>query len=60
MLTNFADDEYQRICRRFGADQFFDKSFETSKAVDLISTLAEERRHRAEPAASSVAGLSAA
>jgi DNA-binding NarL/FixJ family response regulator len=60
VLTNFADDEYQKVCRRLGADQFFDKSFETWKAIDLIGALAEERRHRAEPAASAIAGLSAA
>lgn len=44
VLTNYADDEYQRICRRLGADAFFDKSFETSQAVELITTLAEEKR----------------
>jgi len=60
VLTNFADDEYQRICRRLGADQFFDKTFETSKAIELIGTLAEERRHRDASAGSSVAGLPAA
>lgn len=49
VLSNFADDEYQRICRRLGADRFFDKAFETSQAVDLINTLAEEKRRGGTP-----------
>jgi DNA-binding NarL/FixJ family response regulator len=44
VLTNFVDDEYQKVCRRLGADRFFDKSFETSEAVELITMLAEEKR----------------
>jgi CheY-like chemotaxis protein len=44
VLTNYADDEYQKVCRRLGADAFFDKTFETPKAVELIGTLAEEKR----------------
>ena len=58
VLTNFVDDEYQKVCRRLGADRFFDKSFETPQAVELITTLAEEKRRNSkgsEPALFSTA-----
>jgi DNA-binding NarL/FixJ family response regulator len=44
VLSNYADAEYENLSVRFGADRFFDKSFEISKAVALISTLAAEKR----------------
>jgi DNA-binding NarL/FixJ family response regulator len=44
VLTNYADAEYENLSVRLGADRFFDKSFEISKAVALINTLAAERR----------------
>jgi DNA-binding NarL/FixJ family response regulator len=44
VLTNYADREYQNLCARLGADRFFDKSLETSRAVAFIHALAAERR----------------
>jgi len=44
VLTNYADCEYQNLCARLGADRFFDKSLETSRAVAFIHALAAERR----------------
>ena len=44
VLTNYADCEYRNLCARLGADQFFDKSLETSRAVAYIHALAAERR----------------
>ena len=44
VLTNHANAEYQNLSVRLGADRFFDKSFETSQALALISSLAAERR----------------
>ena len=38
VLTNHANAEYQNLSVRLGADRFFDKSFETSKALALISS----------------------
>lgn len=54
VLTNYADAEYQNLSVRLGADRFFDKSLEASKALALINTLAAERRSgRAPPRSSS-------
>ena len=48
VLTNYADVEYENLCVRLGADQFFDKSFEISQALALINSLAAKaRRHGA-------------
>ena len=44
VLSNYADAEYENLSVRLGADRFFDKSFETSKAMALINTLATEKR----------------
>jgi DNA-binding NarL/FixJ family response regulator len=44
VLTNHANAEYQDLSVRLGADRFFDKSFETAKALALINTLAAEKR----------------
>jgi two-component system, NarL family, response regulator DevR len=44
VLTNYANDECRSLSFRLGADQFFDKSSETSQALALISTLAAEKR----------------
>jgi DNA-binding NarL/FixJ family response regulator len=44
VLTNHANTEYENLCRRLGADRFFDKSSETWQAVALINTLAAKRR----------------
>ena len=44
VLSNYADAEYENLSVRLGADRFFDKSFEISKAVALINTLAAEKR----------------
>ena len=46
VLTNYADAEYQNLCRRLGADRFFDKSFETSEAMALINALAAQKLNR--------------
>jgi CheY-like chemotaxis protein len=44
VLTNYAEVEYKNLSLRLGADQFFDKSFETPQAFALINTLATEGR----------------
>ena len=49
VLTNHANAEYQKLSVRLGADRFLDKSFETSKALTLISNLAAEKRSSALP-----------
>ena len=49
VLTNHANAEYENLSVRLGADRFFDKSFETSRAITLISTLAAERRSSSAP-----------
>jgi DNA-binding NarL/FixJ family response regulator len=48
VLTNHANDEYEDLSYRLGADKFFDKASGTSKALALISTLATGGRHRGE------------
>ena len=49
VLTNHAGSEYEDRSRRLGADRFFDKSTETSKALALIHTLAAEKRNGSPP-----------
>ena len=40
VLTNYANAEYRNLSFRLGAHQFYDKSFEMLKVVDLIRTMA--------------------
>jgi CheY-like chemotaxis protein len=49
VLTNYAGREYRNRSARLGADRFFDKSFETSQALELIDTVAAEGRSRVSP-----------
>jgi CheY-like chemotaxis protein len=49
VLTNHAEPEYENLCRRLGADRFFDKSFEISQALALIDYLAVEKRTSSAP-----------
>ena len=44
VLTNHADVESHDLSLQLGADRFFDKSSETSKALALIMTMAAEKR----------------
>jgi len=49
VLSNYADDEYRKLSLRLGADRFFDKSFEISRALALIDDLAAEKRTSSAP-----------
>jgi CheY-like chemotaxis protein len=49
VLTNYAGIEYKNLSVKLGADRFFDKSFEISQALALISTLAAEARRGGSP-----------
>jgi CheY-like chemotaxis protein len=49
VLTNYANPEYRDRSVRLGADRFFDKSFETAEALELIDTVAAEGRSRVSP-----------
>ena len=49
VLTNHATPEYENLSRRLGADRFFDKSFEISRALALIDDLAVEKRTSSAP-----------
>jgi CheY-like chemotaxis protein len=49
VLTNYADAEYRNRSASLGADRFFDKSFETAEALELIDTVAAEGRSRVSP-----------
>ena len=49
VLTNYADAEYRNRSASLGADRFFDKSFETAQALELIDAIAAEGRSRASP-----------
>src|SRR5271154_3108397 len=40
VLTNHANAEYRALCFRLGANQFYDKSFEMLKVLDLIKMMA--------------------
>jgi DNA-binding NarL/FixJ family response regulator len=40
VLTNHANAEYRALSFRLGADQFYDKSFEMLKALELIRMMA--------------------
>lgn len=40
MLTNHANSFYERVCRKFGVDRFFDKSEEFEKVGPAIQELA--------------------
>lgn len=40
VLTNHANAEYRNLSFRLGADQFYDKSFEMLKVLDLIKVMA--------------------
>lgn len=44
VLTNHANAECKNLSLQLGADRFFDKASETSKAFALINTLAAEKR----------------
>jgi DNA-binding NarL/FixJ family response regulator len=48
VLTNYADSHYRKTCLQMGAERFFDKSSEFTKAIDFVERLAEESRTRAE------------
>ena len=49
VLTNYANAEYRNRSARLGADRFFDKSFETAQALELIDTVAAAGRDRVSP-----------
>jgi len=49
VLTNYANAAYQKFSAKLGADRFFDKSSETLQALELINTLAGERRSSSGP-----------
>jgi DNA-binding NarL/FixJ family response regulator len=53
VLTNHANAEYRALSFRLGADEFYDKSFEMLKVLDLIKTMAAGHMARAHPAAGS-------
>jgi DNA-binding NarL/FixJ family response regulator len=44
VLTNYAYAEYEDLSTRLGADRFFDKSLEMTKAVEFVRRLVEARR----------------
>ena len=44
VLTNHANDEYEALSLRLGANRFFDKSAEISQVLALINALAAEKR----------------
>jgi len=39
MLTNFAFDHYRRVCKKEGADYFFDKSHEFEQMIETLKSL---------------------
>ena len=49
VLTHYADAEYRNCSNSLGADRFFDKSFETAEALELIGAVAAEGRQRVSP-----------
>jgi DNA-binding NarL/FixJ family response regulator len=42
VLTNHADAEYRALSFRLGADQFYDKSFDMLKVLELIRAMATD------------------
>ena len=51
VITNYAHAEYKQLAVKLGADKFFDKTHEMWQAVELIHTMAEQRRRGAAEAA---------
>ena|SRR6266705_3126214 len=45
VLTNHTNAEYRTLSFQLGANAFFDKSSESSQALELIHRLAAQRRH---------------
>ena len=41
MLTNFAFDHYRQICKKEGADYFFDKSHEFEQMIETLKSLSD-------------------
>ncbi|CAD5277167.1 MULTISPECIES: response regulator transcription factor [unclassified Imperialibacter] len=39
MLTNFSGDHYREVCKKHGADYFFDKSFEFEGIIPALAEL---------------------
>lgn len=46
VLTNYATPHYRKKCLEMGAERFFDKSSEFTKAIDFVQRLTEELRER--------------
>ena len=60
VLTNHAITEYENLCRRLGADRFYDKAMEITQAMSLIHKLAAEKRSGSAAPRSSDAAVAAA
>jgi DNA-binding NarL/FixJ family response regulator len=44
VLTNYVDSRYRKMCLQMGAERFFDKSREFTKAIDFVERLTKEFR----------------
>lgn len=42
MLTNYAEPDYKKICKKEGADYFLDKSIEFERVISICKNIASE------------------
>lgn len=47
VLTNYATNRHCEVCKKLGADYFFDKSREFEKAIDVVESLARQETQQA-------------